>query len=204
MRLREQGRVPTFENSRNKSVTKTNSPLSDALLFGVGAATGGDRVSAEGKTGVRRQCATCSRSRRIASGITLRRREAAHRKDLCPSAEGVLPQPWVPFQGVRLRGKPAGRGCNIHYSRERGGMPEFGAPAEKSLIFRWGLIGAPNKSPQAICWGIRKEGAQHSLVSKAKTNTPHCLRGVVQIALQKEKRRKPPPRSENERESDCS
>ena len=80
----------------------------------------------------------------------------------------------------------------------------IGAPAEKSLIFRWGLIGAPNKSPQAICWGIRKEGAQHSLVSKAKTNTPHCLRGVVQIALQKEKRRKPPPRSENERESDCS
>ena len=33
------------------SVTKTNHTLSDGRLFGVGAATGGDRVSASGKDG---------------------------------------------------------------------------------------------------------------------------------------------------------
>ena len=33
------------------SVTKTNHPIPDGSLFGVGAATGGDRVSASGKDG---------------------------------------------------------------------------------------------------------------------------------------------------------
>ena len=33
------------------SVTKTISPIPDGRLFGVGAATGGDRMSAEGKDG---------------------------------------------------------------------------------------------------------------------------------------------------------
>ncbi len=40
------------EKPRNPvSVTKTISPIPDGRLFGVGAATGGDRVSAEGKDG---------------------------------------------------------------------------------------------------------------------------------------------------------
>ena len=48
--VRERGaRALTFENSRNKSVTKTISPLHGGRLFGVGAATGGDRVSAAPK-----------------------------------------------------------------------------------------------------------------------------------------------------------
>ena len=40
------------EKPRNPvSVTKISSPIPDGRLFGVGAATGGDRVSAEGKDG---------------------------------------------------------------------------------------------------------------------------------------------------------
>ena len=40
------------EKPRNPvSVTKRNHPIPDGRLFGVGAATGGDRVSAEGKDG---------------------------------------------------------------------------------------------------------------------------------------------------------
>ena len=40
------------EKPRNPvSVTKTSSPLHDGHPFGVGAATGGDRVSASGKDG---------------------------------------------------------------------------------------------------------------------------------------------------------
>ena len=40
------------EKPRNPvSVTKRNHPIPDGNLFGVGAATGGDRVSASGKDG---------------------------------------------------------------------------------------------------------------------------------------------------------
>ena len=108
----------TFENSRNKSVTKTISPLHGGRLFGVGAATGGDRVSAEGKTGVRRQCAVCSRSGRIASGITLRRLRGGASEALVPECRRCPPATVGALSGGTVAGETRRKGVQYSPVRE--------------------------------------------------------------------------------------
>ena len=128
----------TFENSRNKSVTKTNHTLSDGRLFGVGAATGGDRVSAEGKTGVRRQCAVCSRSGRIASDITLRRLRGGASEALVPERRRCPPATVGALSGGTVAGETRRKG--VQYSLfKRGGIPEFRGPRREIFDFSVGF-----------------------------------------------------------------
>ena len=110
--MREKPRKPV-------SVTKRNHPIPDGRLFGVGAATGGDRVSAEGKTDVRRQCAVCSRSGRIASGITLRRLRGGASEALVPERRRCPPATVGALSGGTVAGETRRKGgYNIHYQRE--------------------------------------------------------------------------------------
>ena len=92
------------------SVTKRNHPIPDGRLFVVGAATGGDRVSAEGKTGVRRQCAVCSRSGRIASGITLRRLRGGASEALVPECRRCPPATVGALSGGTVAGETRRKG----------------------------------------------------------------------------------------------
>ena len=99
------------EKPRNPvSVTKRNHPIPDGNLFGVGAATGGDRVSAEGETGVRRQCAICSRSGRIASGITLRRLRGGASEALVPECRRCPPATVGALSGGTVAGETRRKG----------------------------------------------------------------------------------------------
>ena len=108
------------EKPRNPvSVTKTISPLHDGHLFGVGAATGGDRVSAEGKTGVRRQCAICSRSGRIASGITLRRLRGGASEALVPERRRCPPATVGALSGGTVAGETRRKGVQHSPVKER-------------------------------------------------------------------------------------
>ena len=93
------------------SVTKTISPIPDGRSFGVGAATGGDRMSAEGKTGVRRQCAICSRSGRIASGITLRRLRGGASEALVPECRRCPPATVGALSGGTVAGGTRRKGA---------------------------------------------------------------------------------------------
>ena len=102
--MREKPRKPV-------SVTKRHHPIPDGRLFGVGAATGGDRVSAEGKTGVRRQCAICSRSGRIASGITLRRLRGGASEALVPERRRCPPATVGALSGGTVAGETRRKGA---------------------------------------------------------------------------------------------
>ena len=107
------------EKPRNPvSVTKTISPIPDGRLFGVGAATGGDRVSAEGKTGVRRQCAVCSRSGRIASGITLRRLRGGASEALVPECRRCPPATVGALSGGTVAGETRRKGAQYSPVKE--------------------------------------------------------------------------------------
>ena len=107
------------EKPRNPvSVTKTISPIPDGRLFGVGAATGGDRVSAEGKTGVRRQCAVCSRSGRIASGITLRRLRGGASEGLVPERRRCPPATVGALSGGTVAGETRRKGAQYSPVKE--------------------------------------------------------------------------------------
>ena len=108
--MREKPRKPV-------SVTKTNSPIPDERLFGVGAATGGDRVSASGKDG-RRQCAICSRSGRIASGITLRRLSGGASEALVPECRRCPPTTVGALSGGTVAGETRRKGFNTPLSEK--------------------------------------------------------------------------------------
>ena len=106
------------EKPRNPvSVTKRNHLIPDGRLFGVGAATGGDRVSAEGKTGVRRQCAVCSRSGRIASGITLRRLRGGASEALVPERRRCPPATVGALSGGTVAGETRRKGAKYSLSK---------------------------------------------------------------------------------------
>ena len=138
------------------SVTKTNSPIPDGRLFVVGAATGGDRMSAEGKTGVRRQCAVCSRSGRIASGITLRRLRGGASEALVPECRRCPPATVGALSGGTVAGETRRKGVQYSPVRERN---KIGDPAEKSLIFRWGINRGPRQKDAVVSAGHRCLGA---------------------------------------------
>ena len=117
------------EKPRNPvSVTKTISPLHDGHLFGVGAATGGDRVSAEGKTGVRRQCAVCSRSGRIASGITLRRLRGGASEALVPECRRCPPATVGALSGGTVAGETRRKGVQYSLFKREGRKARIRGP----------------------------------------------------------------------------
>ena len=134
------------------SVTKRNHPIPDGRLFVVGAATGGDRVSAEGKTGVRRQCAVCSRSGRIASGITLRRLRGGASEALVPECRRCPPATVGALSGGTVAGETRRKGVQYSPVKEiTTNTPPNGdiraSDKEKPLIR------GPHKIGHAILWG---------------------------------------------------
>ena len=135
------------EKPRNPvSVTKRNHLIPDGRLFGVGAATGGDRVSAEGKTGVRRQCAVCSRSGRIASDITLRRLRGGASEALVPERRRCPPATVGALSGGTVAGETRRKGAQYSLFK-RGGIPEFRGPRREISDFSVGyLFGGPHKT----------------------------------------------------------
>ena len=93
----------------------------------MGAATGGDRVSAEGKTGVRRQCAVCSRSGRIASGITLRRLRGGASEALVPECRRCPPATVGALSGGTVAGETRRKGVQYSlFKREGSILPDMG------------------------------------------------------------------------------
>ena len=146
------------EKPRNPvSVTKRNHLIPDGRLFGVGAATGGDRVSAEGKTGVRRQCAVCSRSGRIASGITLRRLSGGASEALVPERRRCPPATVGALSGGTVAGETRRKGAQHSPVRERN---KIGVPAEKSLIFRWGIYSGSPLNHRRRFYGAKENPAR--------------------------------------------
>ena len=136
------------EKPRNPvSVTKRNHPIPDGRLFGVGAATGGDRMSAEGKTGVRRQCAVCSRSGRIASGITLRRLRGGASEALVPECRRCPPATVGALSGGTVAGETRRKGVQHSPVIERNKIKNYPllTPAERRYFDKKHRIPPPPK-----------------------------------------------------------
>ena len=178
-------------------MTKTNSPIPDGRLFVVGAATGGDRVSASGKDGrtpaMRRLFAKWAHCK----WHNLRHRRGAATPSLVPERRWCPPKWWVPFQGGTIgvpaesifggahEGETRRKGAQHSLVRERN---KSGVPAERTQSFRWGIIGGPRQEIFDFLMGLngaKKDGTMCRLcvVSyfAARRFPRHCPKPAVQF-----------------------
>ena len=153
------------------SVTEISSPISDGHLFEVGAATGGDRVSASGKDGRtpamrrlfakrahckwhniapperRRIGSTCARVPKVSS----RNRGCSFRGYGC----GGNPQEGGAIFIIQERGEesPKGRrGFNTPLSENE---IKSGVPIKRMLSVLWGLIRGPRRKDAVVSVGYK-------------------------------------------------
>ena len=130
------------------------------------------RQSRWARTGVRRQCAVCSRSGRIASGITLRRLRGSASEALVPERRRCPPATVGALSGGTVAGETRRKGVQYSPVRERN---KIGVPAEKSLIFRWGLNRGPHKT-DAVCF----MGFHSGFPPKGRSRFGgHCCLGAI-------------------------
>ena len=152
--------VPSLDTTLTYSKWSRPAKLSQAAcrLLKVG----GDRVSAEGWTGVRRlRWGFLSRSGRIASGITWRRRRGAVLG--CPHARApkVPPKTVGPRRGEWFLGEPAGGGLTTRGGlttlqcqgtaacfKHGGGKPEWGSPQNACILWGPRVGGGNQDNPQ--------------------------------------------------------
>ena len=108
------------EKPRNPvSVTEISSPISDGHLFGVGAATGGDRMSASGKDGRTPAMRRLFAKRAHCKWHNIAPPERRRIGSTCARAPKVSSRNrGCPFRGYGCGGNPQEGGYNIHYQRE--------------------------------------------------------------------------------------
>ena len=168
------------------SVTEISSPISDGHLFEVGAATGGDRVSASGKDGRTPAMRRLFAKRAHCKWHNIAPPERRRIGSTCARVPKVSSRNrGCPFRGYGCGGNPQ-EGGSIFIIKERGGKPEWkegveyfpvsernksGVPAERTQSFRWGLI-----------WGPRREISDFSvgyLFGVPVKREKPVLRGII-------------------------
>ena len=145
------------EKPRNPvSVTKRNHLIPDGRLFGVGAATGGDRVSAEGKDGRTPAMRHLFAKRAHCKWHNIAPPERRRIGSTCARAPKVSSRNrGCPFRGYGCGGNPQ-EGGSIFIIQERGEeYPKGRRGVQHSPVREWNKIGGPRRKDAVVSVGYK-------------------------------------------------